>query len=284
MTIMELGGGYGALTRAMKVLNPALRFILVDIPESLFFQEIFLRSAFPEASFQHLADFSEEPSLTADFVFVPNRILAGLKGKEVDLFINTNSLGEMPNHIVLEWMSFLQDHISAKHCFTLNRFMNRNSTNEDIWRTGHNNCNLSFDARWDILDWEVDPPYERCPIGQTIFTRNLHLVARRKRADEPVATQSINDLVMHDWNVRPYWDNYVLKIGGKYPPLHSRSDRDLTPDLTKSGTLFVLWNACRLGGGAPARQMMISYLDYLNDNKTDVRFEEVQWLQAQLGG
>ena len=282
LVVMELGGGYGALVRAIKLRNPGARFILVDIPESLFFQEIFLRNAFPDAGFQYLGDFAEVPAPTSDFVFVPNKMLDGLKGFPVDLFVNTNALGEMPNPIVQGWFDFLQGHIQADYCFTLNRFLNRNSTMENIWRKEHNNCNMCFDPLWEILDWEVDPPYERCPIGQTIFTRNLHLSARRLQAPAGNSEQTINDLIMHDWNIRPYWDNYVLKIGGNYPPLHSRADHDMTADLTISGTLFALWDACRLGGGNPARELMLKYLDYLNDCREDVRFEEMQWLASPL--
>ena len=58
----------------------------------------------------------------------------------------------------------------------------------------------------------------------------------------------------------------------------SRADLDLTPDLTKTGTLYALWSLMRMTRDPQWFAMLISYLDYLNGQQAEVFFEEIPTL------
>lgn len=46
--IMEIGAGCGELARHLKMLVPDVHYVIIDIPASLFYSEVFLRKHFPD--------------------------------------------------------------------------------------------------------------------------------------------------------------------------------------------------------------------------------------------
>ena len=99
LRIIEIGGGFGGLAyHLMQVFEGRVRYIIVDLPESLAFSAIYLTTLFPDLD-NHLAGETGAISLgeTSGFTFVPNmdheRI--ALDGRDADLVINTLSLSEM---------------------------------------------------------------------------------------------------------------------------------------------------------------------------------------------
>ena len=106
--IIEVGGGFGALARVFKILYPQSRIVLVDIPESLFFQHAFMKASFPDAKHQFVSRI-DEPIGDADIVYVPNCFAAALQGSEFFLAVNTNSFGEMPETASSRWLELLRD-------------------------------------------------------------------------------------------------------------------------------------------------------------------------------
>ena len=158
--VLEIGSGYGALARIYKTLSPGTTYVLMDLPESLFYSQTFLTSSFPGAKTKYI-DSSTPFDLQAgdyDFVFVPVQHCAALKAGDFDLVINTGSLQEMPDDTVRFWMQFIQETIRAKLFYSWNYFLN----NKQIYsETGLQNINLIcpiLDPWWNVKYFRINDP------------------------------------------------------------------------------------------------------------------------------
>ncbi len=69
--IVEIGSGYGALARIFKTMLPDTTYVLIDLPESLFYAQVFLQSNFPDAKVFYVQDQMPASLDDYDFVFVP---------------------------------------------------------------------------------------------------------------------------------------------------------------------------------------------------------------------
>jgi len=101
--ILEIGGGYGALTLALKRLFPAARCAIVDLPESLVFSGMYLRLVDPKADLRIWPSRRE-----ADYLLVPNHAATLLEGRW-DLVINTLSFSEMSERQVRVYVELIRD-------------------------------------------------------------------------------------------------------------------------------------------------------------------------------
>ena len=91
--ILEIGGGMGELARLFKLAHPDVHYTIVDLPESLFFAEVYLRAHFPDGDFQ----------------FIPVQEIQSLQGIPYDLAINQGSFQEMTASGLEYWLGFLED-------------------------------------------------------------------------------------------------------------------------------------------------------------------------------
>jgi O-methyltransferase domain len=98
-TILEIGGGYGALALAILNMYPNARYVICDLPESLLFSGLYLALAGKtvEVSSNHV-EFPIKPGVT----LVPNYLFHLLRDStlHVDLAINTLSMCEMSKYQV----------------------------------------------------------------------------------------------------------------------------------------------------------------------------------------
>ena len=108
--ILELGAGHATLARLMKIRFPRCKYIIVDLPETLFFSYANLRLNFSEARFMKCRtpeDLKTAMENDTDFIFVPSFLTEEIDSDFlVDLFINTSSLGEMDNTSIEYWFKF----------------------------------------------------------------------------------------------------------------------------------------------------------------------------------
>ena len=119
--ILEIGGGFGGLAFHLKNLVPRLRYIIIDLPESLVFSAIYLSTCFPD---QHNV-IATSPELIAKdlalpgFTFVPNHFSHRLEeaGIRVDLAINTLSMSEMPAVQVRAYCALIRDSLAPGGAF-----------------------------------------------------------------------------------------------------------------------------------------------------------------------
>jgi putative sugar O-methyltransferase len=102
-SVCEVGGGYGnpAFQWLTNPVKPVSRYCIVDMPESLFFSEIYLRTALPELSV-HYATESSPPSVAPGITLVPVALSGQTKNVSFDVVTNTGSMAEMTD----EWLSY----------------------------------------------------------------------------------------------------------------------------------------------------------------------------------
>ncbi len=126
-TVMEIGSGYGSLARIFKSARKDMTYIMVDLPESLFYAQNFLTLNFPDAKTKYVDSVQNFELSDYDFVFVPVQFCHVLQDREIDIAINTGSLPEMPDAAIKFWMNFIQNTTQVKLFYSWNYFLNNNN-------------------------------------------------------------------------------------------------------------------------------------------------------------
>ncbi|PIQ84379.1 MAG: hypothetical protein COV75_02375 [Candidatus Omnitrophica bacterium CG11_big_fil_rev_8_21_14_0_20_63_9] len=107
LTFLEIGGGYGALALYLKRLFPSARYLIVDLPESLFFSATYLGLVDPQAE-QTIYTGADSHTLRTNapgYTFIPNYVFEDVvtAGMPVDLALNTLSFHEMSSAQVRQY-------------------------------------------------------------------------------------------------------------------------------------------------------------------------------------
>jgi putative sugar O-methyltransferase len=110
--VVEIGGGYGGLARAIKKTYRSLKYVLLDLPEANAIQTYYLKKCFPDGEHLYASDVYEKTRVNPeeqnfDFLVLPGPFIEKLPADSVDLFINTRSMMEMN----LETVSFYFEHM-----------------------------------------------------------------------------------------------------------------------------------------------------------------------------
>jgi len=113
--ILEIGGGYGEIARLWLTnsIAPADSYVIVDIPESLFFAEIALKGEFGDE-----VGYFEGRDPGTRILLVPIPYLGDLT-RSADLVVNTGSMQEMTD----EWVDFYIDWLAkydTRYFYSLN--------------------------------------------------------------------------------------------------------------------------------------------------------------------
>lgn len=155
-SVVEIGGGYGALARLMKLVLPEVSYVIVDLPHSLFFSSVFLRTNFPQARTLYVDTPESLPDCRSyDFVFVPAQFLSALDKACFDLAVNVNSLGEMTQDAVDRYMDLINsDRVAA--LYSINRFGTFAKAGSPR-KESADICNMSvwLDPHWAIPNWDM---------------------------------------------------------------------------------------------------------------------------------
>jgi hypothetical protein len=114
-SILEIGGGYGSLARLWMINKTAniKRYVIVDLPESLFFSEVCLRSEFGDD-----VGYWEGKDPGTRIVLLPVARLNEYHAKS-DLVINVGSMQEMSDSWIDWYMTWL-DIYQPKFFYSLN--------------------------------------------------------------------------------------------------------------------------------------------------------------------
>jgi hypothetical protein len=175
--IIELGAGSGHVARSNILHFPKCQYFIVDIPYTLKYSYMHLRLCFPDKKFYWVTcpeDVDYVKIMEADAVFVPSMFTEQLAQLPIgyDLFINTASMGEMLNNVIAYWFDYIQKKIHVKYQYTLNRYLNIiPADGGDDCRLNQNLCSLLYDDHWDVLNWELEPLWTRCPYLDTQHSR-----------------------------------------------------------------------------------------------------------------
>ncbi len=148
--VLEIGAGYGNLARSFKSMVPDLSYVIVDLPEALFFSYVYLSLNFPDAKIKHVTENSENGLDGFDFVLIPVQLNRFVEGGKFDLAINLGGFQEMPRGAVEFWIDFIQSVISVRFFYSVNRFLNKGKkTGYPIW--------FMLDSRWERRIFETGP-------------------------------------------------------------------------------------------------------------------------------
>lgn len=258
--IVELGAGIGCLARILKLFTPQCSYVIIDIPESLCFSYMFLKLNFPDAKFLYVTDNNNLTDTidSFDFIFIPTLFAEVILGSKYDLFVNTNSLGEMRNSVIKYWMDFIQNKLEVQYLFTLNRYLNTIKIGFNEWRINENQCSVLYDANWNIIKWELEPGFTRCPYFETIAARTVEIIAERLSSIsedeiEIRSKQFLSEVMDEDW----------VRLEHSFPPEMTCRDNILVNNMTMDGTLFKLWESIRLDTNEINVGLMIKYLNTL---------------------
>jgi len=116
--VLEIGGGYGALSRALvSILRPS-QYVICDLPESLLFSGLYLSLA--QGSSTRIASLSEglTPGKPGEICLMPNYLAQKLLlGQHFDLVINTLSMSEMSAHQVATYGALISKAIGSTGVF-----------------------------------------------------------------------------------------------------------------------------------------------------------------------
>lgn len=115
-TIIEIGGGYGALAHALAARLENLRYIIIDLPSSLLFSACYLAINAPNLPITVTDDLSSlRHSNFTGFAFVPDYAVKDGESLDADLGINTLSFAEMPESTVDNYARFLYNSLKMRN-------------------------------------------------------------------------------------------------------------------------------------------------------------------------
>ncbi len=123
-TAVEIGSGWGGFAYQFKQLCPGATYVLIDLPPTMLFSGVYLKTLFPEAKtlFYGEEGFAQKAKdLSAyDFVFLPHFDYGALEGQRVDLALNMVSFQEMTTEQVDAYVAAMKG-FGAPALYSLNR-------------------------------------------------------------------------------------------------------------------------------------------------------------------
>ena len=122
--VMEIGAGWGGFAYQFRTLCPDVTYIIVDLPQTLLFSAVYLRTLFPSAS---VLTYGDKPAAALlqdcqsyDFVFLPHYFIDNIQLSRLDLTINMVSFQEMTSAQVDKYVRKVAE-IGCPNLYSLNR-------------------------------------------------------------------------------------------------------------------------------------------------------------------
>lgn len=156
--VLEIGGGFGGLARLNALADPTLRQVLVDLPETLVFADVYLRMALPDRKVVFATTEAELQAADCDILLVPSALFHALAGRHFDLAINVASFGEMTEAAALDYQDFLQSCLLVDRLYSINQFgafMAENGQGRGRRLDGVTRSSLQLDSGWSIRLWDM---------------------------------------------------------------------------------------------------------------------------------
>jgi putative sugar O-methyltransferase len=215
VTILEIGAGLGSFARTSKLINPNTKYVIVDLLDTMLLSYSFLRANFPSCKFQFVTDGEELKSLEleSDFTFVPANLVDNLQGHDIDLVVNSNSLGEMQQGTSSAYLELIQNRLNVKKFYSLNRYLQPEKEASWLDETYQASYSTPLDQYWKVLLWEYCPHFVRnnrytldAETTLELYVERLDSEAvavesLRGRSEELFAElQQLGDLRNHHWH------------------------------------------------------------------------------------
>lgn len=226
-TVCEIGGGYGAPAR-LWLTNPIHRpakYVIVDLPESLFFAELYLGMHFGVEEVCYVADRSPataERIARARIVLCPNGLIDMLEPVHFDLVVNTNSMQEMSEAYIDFFMAWL-DRQPCKLFFSSNYAL---QDARDL-RESRNLWSPRPSRQWKTVSLEHNPDagypsnsafYEKSPddVAERIEDARVRFLELHEQPLTPQRLASMIDLVRLEMD-RWFIGQLLVKVRAEVP-------------------------------------------------------------------
>ena len=151
-TILEVGGGYGNLCNKITKLFPNVKYVILDLPESLLVQEYFLTQTDRSRNILTLSDIDNsgvESIKSKDFnvALLPGWYGDKLKNNiEFDLVINMRSFGEMNTEVLNYYFDVIHNTLKYNGLFyCVNRYVFTSSIQQLKIK------DYPFDGDWNFI-------------------------------------------------------------------------------------------------------------------------------------
>ncbi len=189
-TVCEIGGGYGSPARLWltnTIHRPGL-YVIVDLPESLFFAEIFLRLILGPDAVYYIS--SAKPLDRAEVaahqvLLCPVARMAALSTIHLDLVYNTLSMQEMSEECINHYMRWLDE----QDCRFFYSF-NYGGTPIEKASESMNVCAPRLSSRWHLL-WVA--PYAERP------SPALHILAEKHMPEQDGEDRARGRRLFAEW-------------------------------------------------------------------------------------
>jgi hypothetical protein len=108
-TVLEIGAGWGGFAYQMKTLFPNLSYIIIDLPQTMLFSALYLKTLFPDAKVlfverNNVDQFYKKQHLY-DFIFIPHYLISEIPELQLDMTINMVSFQEMRTENIEQYIS-----------------------------------------------------------------------------------------------------------------------------------------------------------------------------------
>lgn len=111
--VIEIGAGWGGFAYQFKTLCPNVCYIIVDLPQTLLFSGVYIKTLFPQSAVRLYGDKSPEKLLegyeSLDFVLLPHFAFRDILFSKIDLAVNMVSFQEMTSTQVDGYVSRLAE-------------------------------------------------------------------------------------------------------------------------------------------------------------------------------
>jgi putative sugar O-methyltransferase len=232
--IVEIGGGYGGLCRAVATLNPHVHYTIIDLEETLFFSKSYLDRTLPDHDVRLIRHVNDLQFRDKRIHLIPQHLADELEA-EFDLAVNHQSIQEMQVAQIERYLDFI-----SRHC---RRFYSRNLRRQDLHIALCKGLSLDVQsqvlARFPELLWQRDPADGDSLIDENLPRFVVSCIARKDRSTPPgqVATR----LRAADAHI----DEWALHRGSMLDayPVPARSSFVLTFSSSADvlGLTFVTW-------------------------------------------
>ena len=213
-SILEIGGGYGALANKLKKLYPNSTIYLLDLPEAGLLQTYYLSSIHKEKNFFLYDDFKKKENEinieyleTFDFVILPPWCLKNITFKNYfDLIINTRSFMEIKFDEIKSYFDYIQRTIKSDGIFyNVNKY--EKNTSGDVIRISE----YPYDNFWNVLSssqsWKQSNLHEIITQRKEVETKEINLIlSKLKKNNLPLKKPSKFKFVIR------YFLDFIFKL------------------------------------------------------------------------
>ena len=177
---LDLGGGYGLLTRYLLSYFYNSKGILIELPETCILASYYLKKNFPKKKIKILSNLNKNFTINqksfedTDIFILPTWSISKLSDNLIDLVVNTASLGELSKEYGEYYLRNI-NRIAKRYFYSHNRVSAKNSIWGDIKnaklteeKKGYGHYNYNFEGLWNINLYNSSPGWHLEFLGEKI--------------------------------------------------------------------------------------------------------------------